>query len=234
MQIHVFDDAQGAAEFAASRIATDARSSVAERGSFSVALSGGTSPWPMLSFLAAEDMPWARVHIFQVDERVVPSDDPRWTFEKLRSVLLSRVPLPADNVHPMPVHMDDLQTAAEKYQRTLTKVLGSPPVIDLVHLGLGADGHTGSLVPGSPDAANAVPEVMVSPVYEGSRRITLTYSILSRARTILWFVLGQDKAEMLRRLIRGDTSIPAGRIERSRAVVVADKAAAHLLKEGHP
>jgi 6-phosphogluconolactonase len=231
MKIYVFDNEQNAAQFAASRIAADARNSVAERGSFSVALSGGTSPWPMLAFLAGEDMPWARVHIFQVDERVVPSDDPKWTFAKLRSVLLSRVPLPADNIHPMPVDMDDLQTAAESYERTLTKVLGSPPVLDLVHLGLGADGHTGSLVPQSPDVTNALPEVTVSPVYEGSRRITLTYSILSRARTILWFVLGEAKASALARLIAGDSTIPAGRIERSRAIVVADKAAAHLLKE---
>jgi len=231
MQIYVLDDEKSAAQFAASRIAANAQKSVAERGSFSVALSGVTSPWPMLSFLAGENMPWARVHIFQVDERVVPSEDPRWTFAKLQSVLLSRVPIPEENIHPMPVHMDDLQTAAESYERTLTEVLGSPPVLDLVHLGLGADGHTGSLVPGSPEVTNTVPEVMVSPVYEGSRRITLTYSILSRARTILWFVLGETKASALARLIAGDSAIPGGRIERSHAIVVADKAAAHLLKE---
>src|ERR1051326_4990403 len=145
MQVYVLDDEKSAAQFAASRIAADARNSVAERGSFSVALSGGTSPWPMLSFLAGEDMPWARVHIFQVDERVVLSEDPRWTFAKLQSILLSRVPIPEENIHPMPVQMDDLRTAAQSYERTLTKILGSPPVLDLVHLGLGADGHTGSL-----------------------------------------------------------------------------------------
>jgi 6-phosphogluconolactonase/glucosamine-6-phosphate isomerase/deaminase len=127
--------------------------------------------------------------------------------------------------------MDDLQSAAESYERTLTKILGSPPVLDLVHLGLGADGHTGSLVPGGTAVTKPVPEVMVSPVYEGSQRITLTYSILSRARTILWFVLGEAKASALARLIAGDSTIPGGRIERSRAVVVADKAAASFLKQ---
>src|SRR5215831_2352225 len=103
MWICVLDDAESAAHYGAAQIAEAARSSVGERGSFSLALSGGSTPWPMLSSLAREDVPWASVHIFQVDERAVPMDSPERTFAKLQSVLLSRVPIPEGNIHPMPV-----------------------------------------------------------------------------------------------------------------------------------
>jgi 6-phosphogluconolactonase len=226
MQIYVLEDERSAAVYGAKRIGEAARNAVLERGSCSLALSGGSTPSQKLSVLAGEDIPWAKVHIFQVDERAVPINSPQRNFANLRSILLSRVAAPEENIHPMPVDTDDLDAGARAYERELTTVLGSPPILDLVHLGLGADGHTASLVPGDADLARTSADVTVSGPYQGSRRMTLTYPILNRARAILWFVLGQDKAEMLQRLIKGDTSIPAGRIERSRAILVADKAAA--------
>ena len=229
MQICVHDDAKGAAAYAAKHIAEAARRAVLERGSGSLALSGGSTPGPTQSVLASENIPWASVHIFQVDERAVPINSPQRNFANIRNILLSRAPIPEENVHPMPVDTADLDAGAKAYERELTNVLGSPAVFDLVHLGLGADGHTASLVPGDASAARQTCDVTVSVPYEGTRRMTLTYPILNRARTILWLVLGQDKAEMLQRLIASDTSIPAGRIESSRAIVIADKAAASLI-----
>jgi len=235
MRICVLDDVESAARYGATQISEAARSSVRERGSFSLALSGGSTPWPMLSALAGEDIPWASIHVFQVDERAVPMDSPERTFAKLRSVLLSRAPIPEGNIHPMPVDTDDLDAAARRYERTLVNALGFPPVLDLVHLGIGADGHTASLIPGAASLASASPsEVMVSDIYQGSRRMTLTYPILNRARMILWLIIGEDKAPMLPRLIAGDTSIPAGCIEQDRAILIADRSAAALLKEQRP
>ena len=232
MRICLFDDAQSAARYGARQIAEAARSAVRERGSFSLALSGGSTPWAMLSVLAGENLPWASTHIFQVDERAVPMDSPDRTFAKLQSLLFSRVPIPERNIHPMPVDTEDLDSAAKRYALTLINDLGSPPVLDLVHLGIGADGHTASLTPGDtalPSATSS--DVTVSSPYEGSRRMTLTYPMLNRARLIVWLIIGPDKAPMVPRLIAGDTSIPAGRIERERALLVADKSAAALLKE---
>ena len=228
MQICVLDDANGAAAYAAKRIGEAARRAVLERGSCSLALSGGSTPGPTQSVLAYENIPWANVHIFQVDERAVPVDSPQRNFANIRTVLLSRAPIPDENIHPMPVDTADLDAGAKAYERELTNVLGSPPILDLVHLGLGADGHTASLTPGDADLC-AASDVAISGVYEGSRRMTLTYSMLNRSREILWLVLGEDKAAMARRLVAGDASIPAGRIEAARAIIVADKAAARLL-----
>ena len=226
MQICVLDDAKGAAAYAAKRIAEAARRAVLERGSCSLALSGGSTPGPAQSVLAYENIPWGNVHIFQVDERAVPIDSPQRNFANIQKVLLSRAPIPEENIHPMPVDAADLDAGAKAYERELRDVLGSPPVLDLVHLGLGADGHTASLIPGDAALLTASRDVAVSGPYEGSRRMTLTYPMLNRAREILWLVLGEEKAAMLQRLMGGDTSIPAGRIERSRAIVIADKAAA--------
>ncbi len=229
MQICVLDDAKSAAAYAAKRIGEAARNAVLERGSCSLALSGGSTPGPAQSVLAYENLPWAKVHIFQVDERAVPINSPQRNFANMRNILLSRVPIPEENIHPMPVDSADLDAGAKAYERELTNVLGSPPVLDLVHLGLGADGHTASLIPRDAALLTASRDVAVSGPYEGSRRMTLTYPMLNRAREILWLVLGEDKAAMLQRMMAGDASIPAGRVETSRAIVVADKAAATLI-----
>src|SRR5207302_8686569 len=130
----------------------------------------------------------------------------------LRESLLTRVPLRPEQIHAMPVESPDLEAAAETYSRTLFEVAGSPPVLDLVHLGLGPDGHTASLVPGDPVLDVTDADVALTGVYQQKRRMTLTYPILNRARRILWLVTGKDKVTALARLHEGDVSIPAGRI----------------------
>ena len=226
MKIDVLPDADTVAREAAKLIAAEARAAVLARGRFLFAVSGGHTPWLMLHALAGEPVPWAEVHLVQVDERVAPAGDPDRNFTHVKESLLTRVPLRAEHVHAMSVDGPDLEAAAGSYARLLQGVAGSPPVLDLVHLGLGPDGHTASLVPGDPVQDVADADVALTGVYQGRRRMTLRYSILNRARRILWLVAGGDKAEPLARLHAGDTSIPAGRVRQEQALVLADRAAA--------
>ena len=175
----------------------------------------------MLRALAREDVPWDRVHLLQVDERVAPYGDADRNLSALRESLT----VPA-RVHPMPVERDDLDAAATHYADTLTSVAGSPPELDLVHLGLGGDGHTASLVPGDPVLDVGDRDVAITGPYQGRRRMTLTYPALDRARQVVWLVTGEDKAAMLARLCDGDATIPAGRVRAAQAAVFADHAAA--------
>src|SRR5438874_1928643 len=147
MEIEVFDNAEAVAQKAAALIAAETCAAVASRGRFVFAVSGGKTPWIMLRALAEEDVPWDKVHLVQVDERVAPAGHPDRNLTHLRESLLARVPLRAEHVHAMPVEASDLQAAATRYARVLQEVAGSPPALDLVHLGLGPDGHTASLVP---------------------------------------------------------------------------------------
>lgn len=226
LKLHVYEDADSAANAAATMIAEAARSAAASTGKFTLAVSGGRTPWIMLRALTNEDLPWARLHIFQVDERIAPEEDPDRNFTHLRDSFLNHVPLPPENVHPMPVVSRDLDAAVVEYERTLEAIAGSPPILDLVHLGLGPDGHTASLIPGDPVLGVTDAEVGLTGVYQGRPRMTLTYPVLNRAHRILWVITGADKQPALRRLLDGDESIPAGRIARSQAVVIADRAAA--------
>jgi len=229
MKIEVFDDADAVARAAAASIATDARAAVAARGRFALAVSGGHTPWIMLRALAGEDVPWAGVHVFQVDERVAPDGHPERNLTHLRDSLLQHAPLRPEQIHAMPVEFPDLQAAARQYAGNLREILGSPPVLDLVHLGLGPDGHTASLVPGDPVLSVMDADVALTGIYQGRRRMTLTYPVIDRARCIMFVVTGSEKTEALSRLLRGDTSIPAGRISRESAVVLADRASAGQL-----
>ena len=226
MKLEVFDEADSVARNAASVIAADARAAIAARGRFTLAVSGGHTPWIMLRALATEDVPWAGVHIFQVDERVAPEGHPDRNLTHLRESLLEHVPLPAGQVHAMPVESPDLKQAAAQYALDLQKIAGEPRVLDLVHLGLGPDGHTASLVPGDPVLKITDADVAITGEYQGRQRMTLTYPALNRARRVLWVVTGRDKTQMFQRLLAGDESIPAGRIERERALALADRAAA--------
>ena len=226
MTLEVLADPQSAAERAAAIIAQDARAAVAARGKFSMAVSGGHTPWVMLRALANEDVPWPAVEIFQVDERVAPDGDPDRNLTHLHESLLEHVPISREQIHAMPVQMADLNAAAKEYALKLGEVLGLPAVLDLAHLGLGPDGHTASLVPGDPVLKVTDSDVGVTEVYMGHRRMTLTYPMLNRSRKILWLVTGAEKVAMLPRLQAGDTSIPAGGISRDQAVILADRAAA--------
>jgi 6-phosphogluconolactonase len=225
MQIEVLAEPQALAERGAELIAQAAREAIDQRGQFLFAGSGGTVPWLMFDALAKQTIPWDKVHLFQVDERVAPDDDPDRNFKHLRETLLERVSLRTDHVHPMPVTEQDLTAAAGHYARTLQRVAGPTPVLDLVHLGLGPDGHTASLVPGDPVLGVTDRDVAITGIYHGRRRMTLTYPILNRAAKILWLVSGSSKADPVARLCAGDQSIPAGRIERECAVLLADPAA---------
>ncbi len=226
MNIIVLPNPEAAAREAAIFIAQAARAAVAGRGRFTLAVSGGRTPWLMLRALADQELPWEGVQVLQVDERVAPWGDPERNLTHLRESLLGRAPLRPEQVHAMPVEDDDPAAAAARYAQTLREIAGSPPVLDLVHLGLGPDGHTASLVPDDPVLEVMDRDVAVSGIYQGRRRLTLTYPIINRARRILWLVTGTDKADMLVRLRVGDPSIPAGRVRRDQALVFADEAAA--------
>jgi 6-phosphogluconolactonase len=231
MELEQFPDPERVARRAAAVIAASARESVSQRGRFALAVSGGTTPWKMLRALADEDLPWEAVHLFQVDERVAPDGDPDRNLTHLRESLSACARCLPERIHPMPVGRSDLEAAAKEYARALADVAGTPPVLDLVHLGLGSDGHTASLVPGDAALELRDRDVTVTEApYQGQRRMTFTFPLLDRARRRLWLVTGESKAGMLRRLCDGDPTIPAGRVAQQNAIVFVDRAAASLLR----
>jgi 6-phosphogluconolactonase len=220
IDMEVLDTAESVAKRAAGVIAEEARKSVAARGRFVIAVSGGHTPWIMLRELANEDVPWPAVHIVQVDERVAPAGHPDRNLTHLRESLLDHAPLSAEQIQAMPVECVQLEAAAAKYAATL------PAILDLVHLGLGPDGHTASLVPGDAVLNVSDADVAMTGIYQGRRRMTLTYPMINRSRRALWVVTGAEKVNALHRLLDGDQTIPAGRIGRQQAVLLADQAAA--------
>lgn len=211
--MRVIDAGQDLATIAADVIGEELRNKIETSGRASFAVSGGSTPWPVFERLSEAAIPWAAVDVFQVDERVAPRGSADRNLTGLSATLLDRVPATA---HPMPVDAPDLDDAAGRYAS------GLPPSLDIVHLGLGDDGHTASLVP--LDAGLLVDDrlVTVTDSYRGHRRMTLTRPALDRAGLIVWIVSGSDKAEMVGRLIAGDPSIPAGLISQERAVLVTD------------
>ena len=215
-ELDVSPDAGAVAAKAASYVAAQARASVADHGRFTFAVSGGHTPWAMFAELRHEDMPWADVELFQVDERVAPDGDPDRNLTHLRESIGDA---PA-RVRPMPVTEAGLEAAAAGYATVL------PQRFDLVHLGLGPDGHTASLVPGDPVLEVTDALVAVTQPYQGHRRMTLTYPALARADQLLWLVTGADKRDALAKLLAGDESIPAGRVLAARSLIMADQAAA--------
>lgn len=209
---------------AAREIATACHRAVAERGRAVVAVSGGETPWRMLERLCALDLPWARIHVAQVDERVAPRGDPLRNLTRLEQILVTDGPLPPPNLLALPVDASDLARAAVEYQRRIEALTGGPLALDLVQLGLGTDGHTASLVPGDPVLEVADRDVALSGAYQGLRRMTLTLPALNRARQRLWLVTGAAKAARLAELLHGDASsdAPALRVSRDDATVVVD------------
>ena len=230
MKIEILPDADAVARRAAEQIAALARTASAERGRFALALSGGHTPWAMLRELSRQDLPWSAVHVFQVDERVAPTGDRERNWTHVCASLQPPAAFGPEQLHPMPVDAPDLDTGARDYERELARFAGTPPVLDLVHLGLGPDGHTASLVPGDPALEEAARDVAVTRPYQGRQRMTLTYPVLARAREILWLVTGADKADMLVRLRDADRDIPAGRVPGARALALVDRDAAARLE----
>ena len=228
MKLEVHNDAEAVAQAAAIFVAAEAREAIAARGRFVMAVSGGHTPWLMLRALAHQDLSWDAMHLVQVDERVAPAGDPDRNLTHLLESLRGIDALRSDHIHAMPVEDPNLESAASQYATVLNRVAGSPAVLDLVHLGLGPDGHTASLVPGSPVLDVDDADVALTAVYQGRRRMTLTYPIINRARQVLWLVTGKDKAEIVGRLRDGDTSIPSGRIEQEHALMIADRLAADM------
>jgi 6-phosphogluconolactonase len=225
MEIEIFADGEAVAVRAAAFIAAEARAAVEARGRFVFAVSGGKTPWLMLEKLAREDVPWKSVHLVQVDERVAPAGHADRNLTHIQESLLAHAPLPVEQVHAMPVEASNLEEACAQYARLLARITGTPSVLDLVHLGLGPDGHTASLVPGDPVLDVTDRDVAQTGVYQGRRRMTLTYPIINRARRILWLANGPEKVTMLARLRAGDQSIPAGRVRQDSALIFADQAA---------
>lgn len=237
-ELIVADDADDASRRAAEVIARNLQTAVVERGSFTMAVSGGRSPWAMFHHLSRMDLPWEAVSVWQVDERIAPAGDPDRNLVGLRNAVASL----AVTVHPMPVEelLDDTdlgdagssaivnsrpdRVVCDRYAASL------PPTFDVIHLGLGPDGHTASLVPddGVLDVMDRAVAI-TSGTYQGRRRMTLTYPALARSDQLLWLVTGADKRDALSGLLRGDAALPASAVLSERSTIVADAAAAALI-----
>lgn len=216
-----------------------AQAAIAARGCFTLAVSGGRTPWAMLRAFVGLELPWDAVHLFQVDERLAPDGhvDRNWTY--ISDILKEAPATGGMRLHPMPAERAWMAVAepaaanepspvdaADDYAAVLRAVAGAPPVLDVVHLGLGADGHTASLVPHDAALEERAHDVALTGVYQGRRRLTLTYPVVGRAREVLWVVTGDEKRAMVARLLARDRSIPAGRVENVAATLMLDRAAA--------
>ena len=229
MKIEILADDDAVAKAAAGVIAADARAAVAARGIFTLAVSGGKTPWAMLKDLASEEVPWSQVHVFQIDERIAPEGDPDRNLTHLHESLLGNAPIPKENIHAMPVNAVDPVEGAKEYQALLTEICGNPPTLDMAHLGLGPDGHTASLLPNDPVLTVIDRDVaLTDPVhlYQNRRRMTLTYPMINRSRKIMWLATGAAKVPMIVRLRDADSGIPGGRIAQENALLLTDTAAA--------
>jgi 6-phosphogluconolactonase len=209
----VFADRAELSREAARRFLTLARDAVADRGRFTVAISGGSTPKDLYGLLAGppfhDEVPWPQVDVFWADERCVPPDHPDSNYRLVAETFLSKVPLPAENVHRMPAEQDDKQAAAAAYTRTLRSVVDAGeagiPRLDLILLGMGEDGHTASLFPGSP-ALNERTTLVAAPYVDklGVHRLTLMPPVLNNARNVIFLVAGASKAETLRKVLEGE------------------------------
>jgi 6-phosphogluconolactonase/glucosamine-6-phosphate isomerase/deaminase len=214
MKFVVAPDGDSAARLTAASIARRLARAVRVRGEASVAFSGGRTPGLMLAALAEHSLPWGQIDVFQVDERVAPDGDPARNAQ-----LLEVLPRSVRRVALMPVTAQRLGAAAQRYAALL------PERLDVVHLGLGADGHTASWPPGDP-VIDAAESVALSGVYQGTIRMTLTPHVVNAARARVVLAVGADKADPVQRWLRGDTSVPVSRVHRAGTTVYLDSAAA--------
>jgi 6-phosphogluconolactonase len=222
MEWQACKDAAEAEHAAATFIAERLVQAVEARGRATLAISGGRSPWTMFGRLAALDVDWNAVHVFQVDERIVPlHHSARNWAHFLESPLARRIP--ASHAHPMPVDIGDLELAIGRYSATLAEWASVPPQLDVVHLGIGEDGHTASLFTDDTLLQDRRHWVGASRAYEGHRRLTLTLPVLNSACTVVWFAVGAGRRVVLMRLKKGDPEIAASHVQRDRAIVFTDQ-----------
>ncbi len=214
MQTITAESAEKVALRAVELVERSAARAIRERGRFNFAVSGGSSPWRMFELLSEGSMDWSRTSMFQVDERIAPTGSP----ERNLTHLVLSLPLVCQSaIRPMPVGAEDLEAAAAEYEYTL------PERLDLIHLGIGPDGHTASLVPGDPVLEVSDRQVaLTAGEYQGRRRMTLTYPAIDSAREVFFLVFGEDKRDAFIQLQQGDDSIPAGRISNPQMVAITD------------
>jgi 6-phosphogluconolactonase len=209
-EIHIFRDLDELSHRAAERFVEAAEETVAARRPFYAAISGGSTPRAMFGLLATTDyvlrFPWVSTQFFQVDERTVPPNHPDSNYCMIREAMLNPAPLPPENFHRMRAESPDLESAAHEYAHEIAEVLhprgGAWPRFDLIHLGLGPDGHTASLFPGT--AALDEEKCWVVPNHVAALntwRLTLTYPVINAAREVIFVVDGEDKADVLRRVL---------------------------------
>ncbi len=220
------------AERAAEVMAAAIAQAIARSGRCLMALSGGSTPLPVFSELANHDLGWERVTIFQVDERIAEAGSPLRNLtaqeEALGHLGANWMPMPVDALLGVTEPHAQARTCAilDGFATELVGLADDPPILDLVHLGLGDDGHTASLFPGDPLVDELGSYVGVTAVHNEARRVSLTRPVLDRARMVIWLVRGSAKVGPLGRLLHGDLSIPAGLIRPAHSVVLADTDAA--------
>jgi 6-phosphogluconolactonase len=238
MDTRIFPDGDALSRAALDELLRIVSYAVKERGRFAIVLAGGHTPAKLYQMWAQGEKsgartPWEAVHLFWGDERYVPPSDPASNYRMVRESLIARVPIPADNVHPMPTDALQPEKAAEAYEAELLRFFGaSAPAFDLQLLGLGVEGHTASLFPGSPALEEKVRRVaaVVAPA-NPPQRLTLTLPVLNQARNTFFLVTGADKRAIIGDLrgesVEGSSRYPAARVQPSGPVLwFLDKAAA--------
>jgi 6-phosphogluconolactonase len=229
LAVEVLPSADAVAARAAELLAGYVAEDTAAGGAATLALSGGRTPQRALERLAALELLWDRLAVFQVDERIAPLGHVDRNRTQASAALAAPLLRHPASFRWMPVEEADLDAAARRYEQALRAAAGSPAVLGTVHLGLGPDGHTASLFPGSPLLEGSSRDVAVTEPYLGRRRMTLTLPLLNRARRILWIVTGADKRAALAGLVAGDASVVGSGVRRVGALVLADADAAAAL-----
>ncbi len=228
-RIEIFPDADSLAARASDALAEAINESIANKGRCTLGLSGGETPAKTFRKLADASVDWTKVDLFQVDERVAPDGHPDRNLTLIQAQLLDNIPGPHPEVHPMSVAVHDLENAVDEYSSLLEELAGSPPMLDVVQLGLGSDGHTASLFPDDSALHVDYKWVVWTNPKHGYLRMTLTFPVLDRARFIAFLIQGADKAQALRDVLAKDASRPAARLTNENVFYFVDEAAAKLL-----
>ncbi|MBD2104598.1 6-phosphogluconolactonase [Leptolyngbya sp. FACHB-261] len=203
-QIEVFPDKADLIYRAVEVVLTEAHKALSHRDRFTIALAGGSTPEPLYQALAKQELPWDKVHVFWGDERYVPATDPQSNEGMARRAWLNHVPIPASNIHSIPTSAADPSEAAQQHEQELQSFFGTPsgefPALDLILLGIGDDGHTASLFPGTP-ALDVTDRLVTVGSKDGQPRITFTHPLINQARLVLFLVTGASKLPALKAIL---------------------------------